>query len=274
MADLGDLIPLGIQVRDEDGVPVNASSVILTITQPDGTMVAPVVTNPPAETGEYTYDYLPLTVGRYLVKWTTTGPNAAFSDSFDARESHLNSILSLAVAKAHLNMSQDRTADDDELRAMIEAVTAVIERHRGEVVARRTIVEDNPAGSGAHIALLYHPVVSVTSMLDVNGAAMATGDYFLDAQNGILTALGGVGRKPRRVTYVAGYMSVPANYILAAKIILGHLWQTQRIQNIGTQPTLGNQSRREDAIVTPSGMGYAIPHRAIELLGGRPSVVI
>ncbi len=274
MADLGDLIPLGIQVRDGDGVAVNATMVTLTITLPDGTLVSPVVPAPPAEVGAYSYDYMPALVGRYLVKWVTTGPNAAFTDSFDIRESNLSSIISLAAAKAHLNMSQTQTRDDDELRGFIEAATAVIERHRGEIIARRTVVEHSPNGSGGCIALMHHPVISITSMTDLRGNALVTGNYLLDGPNGILNRLGGGGGTPQVVTYVAGYVQIPANYILAAKIIIAHLWQTQRIQNIGAQPTLGNSSRREEQIVTPSGMGYAIPHRAIELLGGRPSLVI
>lgn len=275
MADLGDLIALGIQVRDSEGVPVNATTVSLVITLPDGSMVSPLVAAPPAETGNYTHDFLPTMVGRYMIKWVTTGPNAAFTDSFDIRESNLHSIMSLAAAKAHLNMSQSVTRDDDELRNMIEAVTSVVERHRSEVIPRRTVTEHWPNSSGSQVVLLHHPVISITSMIDTNGASVPVGDHLLDGQNGIITFLGGFrGTRPASITYVAGYEQIPANYILAAKIILAHLWTTQRIQNIGAQPTLGSQSRREEQIVTPTGMGYAIPHRAIELLGGRPSMVI
>lgn len=270
MVDLGDAVLLSVQVRDAGDVPTNATTVALTIVQPDGTSVSPVVA-PPVTVGLYTYSFVPTIPGRHLVSWVTTGPNSAFTDSFEVRAGTVG-IISLAAAKSHLNMSSTR--DDDEVRAMIEAVTAVIERHRGEVVARRTVVENNPGGSGGRIVLLHRPVISVASLEDHNGTVISPTGYVLDGQSGILTAPFARWDRPRRVTYVAGYAQVPANYILAAKIILAHLWTTQRIQNIGSAPTLGNQSRREEAIVTPSGMGYAIPHRAIELLGGRPSVVV
>lgn len=274
MADLGDLIPLGVQVRDEDGEPVNAQTVTLTITKPDGTVQSVPVTNPPADTGEYTINYVPVDEGRYLVRWQTTNPTAAFTDSFDVRDARF-SIMSLATAKRHLNMTLENTSEDDELQSMIEAVTSVVERHRGEVVARRVVVEHEPMGSCDRIALMYHPVISVTSIEDERGVSVPTNGWMLDSQNGILTArTAQYSNRSLVVTYIAGYTQIPAHYILAAKIILHHMWQTQRVQNVGLQPTLGSQSRREEQIVSPTGMGYAIPHRAIELLGGRPSVIV
>lgn len=278
MADLGDLIPLGIELTDEDGLPSNASTVVLTITLPDGSVLLPSIANPPAVTGSYSADYVPAQEGRYTVRWVTTGPAAAFTDSFDVRDASKRSLISLAEAKTHLNMSLSRTNEDEELRAMIEAVTAVVERHRGEVIARRTIVETDPTGTSNRIVLSARPVISVTSIVDHSGNADLVADWLLDGQNGTLSRLSSFHRGWRTtgmtVTYVAGHVVVPAHYILAAKIILAHLWQTQRIQNIGQQPTLGGQSRRDEQIVTPSGMGFAIPHRAIELLGARPSFVV
>lgn len=276
MADLGDLVPLGIQVRDEDGNLANASSVTLTITKPDNTTANIAVDNPPSIMGEYTADYLPVDEGRYLVRWVTQGPAAAFTDSFDIRDMGKRSIISLAEAKAHLNMSQSRTKDDEELRAMIEAATSVVERHRNEIVARRTFVEHAVMGTSSRMALMHTPVISVTSIVDSSGAVFDPAGWVLDGQNGTLTKAGGGWSRNADlvVTYEAGYAQIPAHYLLAAKIIMAHLWQTQRIQQVGPQPTLGGASRRDEQIVTPSGLGFAIPHRAIELLGTRPSIVV
>lgn len=276
MADLGDLVPLGIQVRDEDGNLANASSVTLTITKPDNTTVNLVVDNPPSIMGEYTADYLPVDEGRYLVRWVTQGPAAAFTDSFDVRDMGKRSIISLADAKAHLNMSQSRTKDDEELRAMIEAATSVVERHRNEIVARRSFVEHDVMGSSTRIVLMHTPVLSVSAITDMTGASYDTDGWVLDGQNGTLTRSGGLFSSGGKytVTYEAGYAQIPAHYLLAAKIIMAHLWQTQRIQQVGPQPTLGGSSRRDEQIVTPSGLGFAIPHRAIELLGTRPSIIV
>lgn len=275
MPDLGDLVPLTISVRDANNVPVNATTVALNITRPDGTVQSVPVTNPPSVTGTYAVDYQPLTSGRYIVRWTTTTPTAAFTDTFDVRDMGEVSIVSLPEAKRHLNMAVDRTTEDEEVRSMIEAVTSIVERHRMETIARRSFTETDVMGSGYRLVLMRHPVLSVSSIVDENGVAVPVSQWSLDTQNGILTRTGGGGSAIRyTVTYVAGYQQIPAHYILAAKIILAHIWQTQRIQNIGPQPTLGGQSRRDESIVTPSGMGFAIPHRAIELLGTRPSLIV
>lgn len=276
MPDLGDLVPLTISVLDEDGNPANATDVTLVITQPDGTTENVPITNPPTTTGQYEVDYQPADAGRYLAKWNTTTPTAAFTDTFDIRDLAAVSIISLREAKLHLNMSLTRTTDDEELRSMVEAVTHVVERHRNETIARRTVVESDVMGSGCRMVLGTHPVISVTSIVDEDGTSYTVGDWTLDGTNGILTEDTPSFTPYHRftVTYVAGYQQIPAHYVLAAKIILQHLWQTQRIQQVGAQPTIGGQSRRDEQIVTPSGLGFAIPHRAIELLGTRPSLIV
>ncbi len=65
------------------------------------------------------------------------------------------------------------------------------------------------------------------------------------------------------VTCTAGLSAVPAHVRLAALITVQHLWETQR----------GGRDRRftgnEDA--WNPGMGYALPRRALELLGDQVS---
>lgn len=276
MADIGDLMPLSIEVRDVDGALANASTVSLIITLPDGTTTSPPVDNPPANVGQYTALYVPTQRGRYQIHWTTMGPQAAFSDTFDARDLASRSIMSLAGAKAHLNMSPTVTKDDEEVRNMVEAVTSVIERYRGEAVVRRVVTEKNVMGNGNRLSLLHKPVISLTSITDQAGQGQDISQWSLDGENGILTNY--MSRfwngRDLTITYVAGYTEIPSNYILAAKIILAHLWTTQRIQNIGQQVSLGTRAKPEEAIITPQGIGYAIPMRAVELLGGRPPVVV
>lgn len=273
MPDLGDVIPLTVQVKDQNAQPTDALTVVLTITEPNGTLVTPTVANPPAATGLYEFDYVPTQIGRHLIRWVTTAPNAAFTDTVDVRDLSARSIMSLASAKTHLNMTSSK--DDEEIRNMIEAVTATIERHRGEAVVRQEVVEDNVMGNRNRFALLKHPVIEVTEILDARGNSQDVTKWKLDKQNGILVRYDGAGLQGDvTITYTAGYAEIPANYILAAKIILAHLWSTQRIQNIGQQVSLGTRARPEEQVMTPTGVGYAIPARAVELLGGRPSVVV
>ena len=74
---------------------------------------------------------------------------------------------------------------------------------------------------------------------------------------------GGQLRGPLRVTYRAGRLIVAENISGAARIILQHLWATQRPTRGGGLP-----GARDDFSVTEPipGLGYAIPNRAVQLL--------
>lgn len=261
--DLGDVVPLGVTVKDSGGTLVNAGAMALTITLPDLTTVtsSPVM---PISTGTYNYDYTTVQAGRHQVRWVATGANAnAYTDTFDVREQDPPTILSLADAKAHLNKTS--TTDDDEIRAMVESVTSGIEYLAG-VCVRRTVVEkhDVPAHGVHTLALRRTPVLSVTSLVAVlsGGTTYTVADLDVDGPTGIVMRKDG-GRLygPLRATYVAGRTVVPANLTAAARIILQHLWRTQ--QGPG-RPQLGV----EDYAVTEPvpGFGYAIPNRALQLL--------
>jgi hypothetical protein len=274
MADLGDIIPLSIEIRDDTGVLVNASTVTLSVVQPDGAVITPFVQNPPTVTGQYIADLIPTIPGRYTVRWVSTGPAAAFVDAFDVRPAQTASILSLNQAKEHLNMSLTSGKDDEELRQWIEITTEVVERHRGEVIARRQFTEQLRTRYARAIALNNRPVISVDAISVANGAVVQTIDplgWYLDGPLGVIKGTGLSGDVT--ITYTAGYRVVPARYIGAAKIILAHLWSTQRVPTLGPTPTLRG-GNREEAIITTGGEGYAIPHRAVELLGGRPSMIV
>lgn len=267
--DLGDTTPLKVTVKDAAGVLVNATTITLTITLPDGTTVTPSVTNPPAVTGEYFYDYVSVQVGRHQVRWVTTGPAAAFADVFDVRPSSPGYIISLTDAKRFLNMSGSRTTDDEELREWIEATTGAVEDHLKQVVARRSVVEEHSVCYRDTLMLRHWPVLSLTSVTRIDATQTWTlGDLHVDS-HGLITVLKGpLLNGLIQVVDTAGYVVVPQNFVAASKIILGHLWQTQRVSTLGPRTPL-----TEEDILTPGGVGFAIPHRAIELLGGKPPLV-
>jgi hypothetical protein len=102
MVDLGDVVPLTVQIRDANGVLANATAVTLTITLPDGTTISPAPANP--SVGLYQVDYVTVMEGRHIVRWVATGNNAsAYTDSFDVRPVNPPLILSLSAAKAAIN---------------------------------------------------------------------------------------------------------------------------------------------------------------------------
>jgi hypothetical protein len=216
--DLGDVVPLTVNIRGADGVLANATAVTLTITLPDGTTTSPAPANP--SVGLYQVDYITVMEGRHLVRWVATGNNAsAYTDSFDVRPANPPLIMSLSAAKAILNIPSGSTVDDDELRSLVEAVTSAVETYRGEAIVRRTVVENCTA------------------------------------------------------TYVAGYQVIPANFIEAAKIILRHLWQTQQTPGFGSRLFSSADDLSSHLTATVSSLGFAIPNRASELLGGKMPVI-
>lgn len=262
--DLGDTIRLSAECRDASGTLTNATAVTLTVTLPDGTTSGHAPVNPPAVTGQYSHDYVTVQAGRHGVRWTFTTPSAAYTDSFDVRDSDPPLILSLADAKSHLNISS--TSHDDELRGWLESVTHLVEQYTG-ICVRQTVTETHdiqPSGMRA-LALLRTPVLSLTSAAAVltGGTTYTVADLDVDGSTGLVRRLDG-GRLygPLRVTYTAGRTVIPANITAAARIILQHLWRTQ--QGPG-RPIMGGSD--DYAVTEPiPGLGYAVPNRALQLL--------
>lgn len=260
--DLGDLVPLTVTVRDAVGDPADAATVTLTITLPDGATVTPTVANPPAATGVYLYDYPTVQAGRHIARWTSTGPQAAYSDAFDVRTAAPAYIVSLADVKQHLNMTS--TVDDEELRAYIEAATGVIEDYLGRAVIRRSFTEEHSVSG--EMMLNWTPVQSITSAATVDGVTTwNVADLHVNT-SGVVTAKASAAALSGdiTVTYVAGAPVVPGNWALAARIIVQDLWRTQRGQD--GAPLAGG-------LDTPGAgftqYGYSVPKLARELLTGK-----
>ena len=292
MFDLGDVVPLTVQIRDSNGNLANAGNVTLTIGLPDGSSISPTPSNP--TTGIYQLDYVTTQAGRHSVRWLATGANgSAFTDGFDVRSADPGYIISLADAKATLNMSQTNTADDEEMKVYLEAVTRVIEDWRNEAVVRRTVVEKIDTIRGVrtveHVSASYSALyayesatrqlsLSVTPIIAVSSVSRVDGTYTwdlsqldVDYNDSTVTVLyGPLFYGYMQVNYVAGYPIVPANYTLAARIIFAHLWELQRAPSIGSGDTLFS---RDADVTVPTPSGFAIPNRAAELLGGRPPVI-
>lgn len=277
MHDLGDVIPLTVEIRDATGGLAAAGAVTLTVTLPDATSVTPTVTTP--STGRYQYDFPTTQVGRHVVRWVATGANSsAYTDGFDVRAGDTGTIMSMSAAKTALSIPATSTGDDEEIRNLIEAVTGIVEEYRKEVIARRTVVEhlDVPVtGQTSRRLTLHHtPVLSVTSIVrPLDGATWTTADIVVNDPfaGTILTyhtpfyatpELGGL-----TATYTAGYAAIPGHYVEAAKVILQHLWQTRQTPGMGSR-VFGDAISPGEARVM-SGLGFAMPNRAAELLGGR-----
>lgn len=176
-------------------------------------------------------------------------------------------IVTVADAKAQLNIPLSDTSHDAELAGFVSAATGVVERYAGAVI-NRTVTETFDGGRRS-VLLAYLPVVSVTSVTEA-GTAVDPAGYTVASASGVLTRSSagtatrwGSGLSSVAVTYVAGQAAttaeVPGNIRLAALIIIQHMWETQRPAAEGPFAGRGDDF---DPRYT-----YSIPRRALELLG-------
>lgn len=258
--DLGDTARLVGECRDPAGELVTADSVTVTISLPDGTTTTPAVP-PPSTPGVYTVDYVTTQPGRHEVRWVWEGPAAAYTEVFEVRPASSPALFSLAEAKDFLNIPSPSPVQDEELRGLIEATTAVVEHYVGPVV-RRTLTEDHAGGS---VLVLRRPpvleLVAAEAVLD-DGPSYAVADLDVTPDGVVRHRAGLVLRGPLRVTYTAGRPVVPAHIRTAALVILRHLWRTQTGPGL---PPLGGADDYDVGTPVP-GLGYAVPNRALELL--------
>ena len=173
-------------------------------------------------------------------------------------------ILTLAEAKAQLDI--DTTAQDTELQAYVDSVTAVIERYVGPV-ENRTVTE-TVDGRGQLLAVTQVPAVSLTSLTPIltGGLALAVGDLHLDGAAGVIRRLDGGNfyGGPWTAVYVAGRGTgpTPPTINLAGRILIQHLWRTQYGAARGT-----SGGGDDYAVTEPvAGWGYAVPNRVLQLL--------
>ncbi|MFD5294782.1 hypothetical protein ACFWJU_06200 [Streptomyces mutabilis] len=258
--DLGATVRLSGECRDPGGTLASAATAVVTVTLPDETTISPTVTEDPDTAGKYWTDYVTTTPGRHSVRWVWTEPAAAYTDVFDVQEEAPPAILSLADARQHLNLVS--TKDDGEVRFWNTATTRAVEYFVGPVVAR-SFTEEHQVRVSRTVVLHRTPVLAVTAVttLLTGGVSYSVDSLHVDRDTGEVLRLDG-GRLDGRLrfTYRAGRTVIPENITAGARIILEHLWLTQRGSRGGLAG--GGQDLSEPV----PGLGYAIPNRALQLL--------
>ncbi|MFE7236090.1 hypothetical protein ACFVAF_36860 [Streptomyces sp. NPDC057596] len=258
--DLGATVRLTGECRDPGGTLTTAATAVVTVTLPDGTAIAPAVTETDTP-GRYQADYVTTTPGHHTVRWVWTGPAAAYTDVFDVQEEAPPAILSLADAREHLN--QKSTKDDGEIRFWNNATTLAVEYYVGPVTPR-SFTEQHRVRNAQAVVLRRTPVIAVTAVESLTGAAAYALDGLdVDDNTGELFRLdGGLLSGRLRITYRAGRTAVRENITGAARIILEHLWLTQR----GNRGGLAGGGQDYSVTEPIPGLGYAVPNRALQLL--------
>lgn len=171
-------------------------------------------------------------------------------------------VLTLPEAKQQLNVLAGDTSLDEELGAYIASVDEVIERRTRRVVSTRAVVERHVTQRQDTLVLRHRPVQQLTSIARIDGSqTWEPSALDLDGAAGIVRTLNGIRFDGAlKVEFQAGYADdeIPDNFKLAARILLQHLWETQR-GRFG--------AARSPALEAVPGRGYAVPNAVLELLG-------
>jgi hypothetical protein len=260
---LGQPVTLTQLVRDSAGALANATTVVLTITLPDGTTATPAVTNPPAVTGTYVYVYVPTIPGLHGVRWVFSGTNAQapLPDSLYVEPSGtVIPVISLAEARKQCRLA---SPDDDQEVLRFALVASDIAERRTQIW-RRTALTGTFDGSREFVRL-RGPVLSVTSVTE-NGIAVASDGWVLHAERGWLYR--GTTQAPRCWAY--GIQNVTAAWVAGApseipdairqgvRLQVQHLWDSQRGGS-----GLPRQSGADFEIDPRTG--FTIPNAVLEL---------
>ena len=274
----GQPVRLSFTVRDVTGTLVNPGTAVLVvkIAAADGTSTT---------TGTYSsltsdgtgllHQDIPVTdlvaAGHYQYALTTTGTGAGVSfGEFDVFDPFETSVLPLQDAKDQLNITT--TTSDAELTSWIATIESALERYTGGPLVNRQVTERAEMMSNQTVILVrQRPLVSVVSITSASGSAIdISGGLDIDTNAGTVRRKLGLPfygpfftwMPVVTVTYVAGWgTSIPAAFGSAARIILAHLWESQR--GPASLPGLGGGDT-----VTMPGFGFAIPNMAAELLDG------
>lgn len=256
--DFGSPVACGVTVRDAAGIPANATSVVATIEQPDGTFITPAVTNSGA--GLYQVTLTPTQSGRFVIRWVATGTNASsYNDEFKVRPASLVAPFSFQDAKDYLNIKQ--SVNDDELRRFIDTACSKMERYLRRVVGRRSFTETFSGGQIEHF-FLNRTVLSIASVKE-SGVLLDPTKYVLDPEGMSVVRLEGQtferGLYNIEITYTAGFADPPADIVHGTLDLLRHLWETQR----GSINVMAAGS--DDDYVDPRST-FSFPRRVRELV--------
>jgi hypothetical protein len=182
------------------------------------------------------------------------------------------SVLPLQDAKDQLNIPASNTGSDTEIQSYIATIESSLERATGGPVVNRVITERAEMMSGQTvIAVRRRPLVSVVSIASASGGAIdISAGLDLDVNAGLIRRKLGLPfygpffqwLPQVSVVYIAGWgASVPPAFNSFARIVLQHLWWSQRA------PALQGPLAGGSEVIIP-GFGFAIPNAAAELLNG------
>lgn len=189
-------------------------------------------------------------------------------------------LVSLPEVKDHLRLTNTDRTHDARLRAMINAVTPVIEGITGPIL-QRVYQNETYDGGNFFISLRHRPVLSVSSVIEYRGPVAYTltqvptpdlgtiYSYMFETPGRIVrrTVGGGItpfppGADQIFVTYTAGFVTTPYNVREATlELIRVNFQQTEQ----GGRPQWGTDESVDSNQSTPM-LGFFVPGRVREML--------
>lgn len=138
----------------------------------------------------------------------------------------MNTPVSLAEVKAHLNLDDVDSVPDDELWRTALAATAMVEAVSGVLRPRQETVRVR--GGGKRLNLPVWPVLTVDAVVDDSGAEFDPADWWVSGRSRIEPFYGAVRCRWLDVTVTVGRNPVPDDLVTAVLLQTGLLWGSQR----------------------------------------------
>lgn len=191
-------------------------------------------------------------------------------------------IVGLGELKDYLNIPAATHAHDGELLRFIESVTPIIENITGPIIQR---VYENEVYDGGNyfIEVRHRPIIQVQNVTEYRGSVpyiltqVSSPDlgtiysYMFDAAGRIVrrTVGGGITTFPQgleavKVTYTAGYQTVPEN-VRAGTLELLRV-NYQQTQQAGRRSFGGGPAASLDDAPSGPPQGFYVPNRVREML--------
>lgn len=166
-------------------------------------------------------------------------------------------LLDLDDVKQQLGITS--TTHDAQLQIYVDAATVAVEVHTDETTTSTPGVQTLTFPGTA--TLSARPLTGVTAATDSAGASIDLSRFGWDALGQVTSDYIGAAT----LTYTAGYATPPPNYVLGGMIIVQHLWESRR----GGMPISAAELVDSLGVDRSTGtlVGFAIPNKALELLG-------
>lgn len=250
--DIGDAVNLSTVVQDNGGTPVNTPTLTLVATKPDASTTSPAVTNT-GTGGVYTAAVTVDQAGTWTYVWTASGTVTAVEPGQFTVRAQTVYVASLEEFKAQINRTD--STDDIELRGHLASSTRYVEYRIGGPVSVQSFTERHFI-VGDTVIPRCRPLVAVTSITPDFGTALPASAYVADTGVNQIFLYYPVLPAWHTLVYMAGQALPAENIKLAGLIVAQHLWETQN----------GFAGRRNADDMIQTGMGFAVPRRAEQLL--------